>query len=124
MSRSPGPLSGLRVIASEQAVAAPRDDDTAVTGMAGHVVWLNHRKRSVALDVKSDGGRRALRGLPVAADVLLPNLGPGALERIISHDELTRVAPRLSTCRISGYGPHGPYRERKAVALLVQGRPG
>lgn len=149
MSRPTGPLSGLRVVAIEQAVAAPlcsrhladlgadvvkverpdggdfaRDYDTFVKGMASHFVWLNHRKRSVALDVKSEGGRGALRELLATADVLLSNLRPGAIERVVSPEELNEINPGLVTCQISGYGPDGPYRDRRAFDLLVQGEAG
>jgi itaconate CoA-transferase len=149
VSESRGPLAGLRVVALEQAVAAPlcsrhladlgadvikierpgggdfaRDYDTFVGGMASHFVWLNYRKRSVVLDLKSPAGKDALFGLLETADVFLSNLSPGAVERIASDRELEELNPGLVTCQISGYGPTGPYRERKAFDLLVQGEAG
>lgn len=149
MSDSKGPLAGLRIIALEQAVAAPlcsrhladlgadvikverpgggdfaRDYDTFVRGMASHFVWLNYRKRSVVLDLKLPAGKDELLRLIKTADVFLSNLSPGAVERIVSEGELEEVNPRLVTCQISGYGPTGPYRERKAFDLLVQGEAG
>src|SRR5689334_23444713 len=79
------PLAGLRVVALEQAVAAPlcsrhladlgadvikvervdggdfsRDYDTYVDGMSSHFVWLNRNKRSLALDLKSEQGKGIL----------------------------------------------------------------
>jgi crotonobetainyl-CoA:carnitine CoA-transferase CaiB-like acyl-CoA transferase len=144
-----GPLAGLRVVALEQAVAAPlcsrhladlgadvikverpdggdfaRDYDTFVKGMASHFVWLNYGKRSVVLDLKSPDGKAALCQLLKSADVFLSNLSPGAVERIVSDSELQELNPRLVTCQISGYGPTGPYRERKSFDLLVQGEAG
>ena len=149
MSNAQGLLAGLRVVALEQAVAAPlcsrhladlgadvikverpgggdfaRDYDTFVKGMASHFVWLNYRKRSVVLDLKSPDGKDALRQLLTTADVFLSNLAPGAVERIVSDRELDELNPRLVTCQISGYGPTGPYRERKAFDLLIQGEAG
>jgi crotonobetainyl-CoA:carnitine CoA-transferase CaiB-like acyl-CoA transferase len=149
VSETAAPLAGLRVVALEQAVAAPlcsrhladlgadvikvempgggdfsRDYDTFVNGMASHFVWLNYGKRSVALDVKSSDGRASLLRLLETADVFLSNLSPGAVERIVSDPELEQLNPRLVTCQISGYGPSGPYRERKAFDLLVQGEAG
>jgi len=143
------PLAGLRVVALEQAVAAPlcsrhladlgadvvkverpgrgdfsREYDTFVDGMATHFVWLNHGKRSVVLDLKSPAGRRSLLGLLRSADIFLSNLSPGAVDRIVTRDQLDEVNPGLITCQISGYGPAGPYRERKAFDLLVQGEAG
>jgi itaconate CoA-transferase len=143
------PLAGLRVIALEQAVAAPlcsrhladlgadvikvervdggdfaRGYDSFVHGMASHFVWLNRGKRSVALDVKTGRGRAALLALTDTADVLVSNLGAGALDRIVTDEELAARNPRLIRCAISGYGPSGPYRDRKAYALIVQGEAG
>jgi itaconate CoA-transferase len=143
------PLAGLRVVALEQAVAAPlcsrhladlgadvikverpdrgdfsRDYDTFVRGMASHFVWLNYGKRSVVLDLKSRAGKDALLQLLESADVFLSNLSPGSVERIVSDTELDELNPALVTCQISGYGPDGPYRERKAFDLLVQGEAG
>jgi itaconate CoA-transferase len=143
------PLAGVRVVALEQAVAAPlcsrhladlgadvikverpgggdfsRGYDTFVKGMASHFVWLNYGKRSIVLDVKSKEGRATLLRLLETADVFIANLSPGAVDRLVPKDELEQLNPRLVTCEISGYGPSGPYRERKAFDLLVQGEAG
>ncbi|WP_330175943.1 CoA transferase [Streptomyces sp. NBC_01498] len=144
-----GDLRGIRVIAVEQAVAAPlctrhladlgaevvkierpgggdfaRGYDEAVHGMASHFVWLNRGKRSVVLDLKTEPGRRALRDLLAGADVLVCNLAPGALNRIITDEALAELNPRLVRCYLSGYGPTGPYADRKAYDALVQGEAG
>jgi itaconate CoA-transferase len=142
-------LAGVRVVAVEQAVAAPlcsrhladlgaevlkierptggdfaRDYDRAVHGWSSHFVWLNHGKRSVALDLKSAEGKDVLRTLAADADVLVSNLAPGALERIVADDDLAAANPRLIRCYLSGYGPRGPYAHRKAYDALVQGEAG
>jgi crotonobetainyl-CoA:carnitine CoA-transferase CaiB-like acyl-CoA transferase len=142
-------LAGLRVVALEQAVAAPlcsrhladlgadvikverpdggdfsRGYDDFVKGQASHFVWLNYGKRSVVLDLKTAEGRDALVRLLVTADVFLANLGPGALDRILAGYDLETINPRLITCQVSGYGATGPYRDRKAFDLLVQGEAG
>ncbi|MFJ5685775.1 CoA transferase [Streptomyces sp. NPDC093099] len=142
-------LRGVRVIAVEQAVAAPlctrhladlgaevikierpgggdfaRGYDEAVHGLASHFVWLNRGKRSVVLDLKAEPGREVLRRLLRDADVLVSNLAPGALERIVPDEELARLNPRLVRCYLSGYGATGPYATRKAYDALVQGEAG
>jgi itaconate CoA-transferase len=144
-----GPLSGIRVVSIEQAVAAPlcsrhllelgadvikiervgsgdfaRHYDHAVDGDSTHFVWLNTGKRSVALDLKHPAGVGVLHRLLSTADVLLSNLGPGALDRIISAPIMAQQYPTLIRCAITGYGPTGPYRDRKAYDLLVQGEAG
>ncbi|MFC0434015.1 CaiB/BaiF CoA-transferase family protein [Kutzneria buriramensis] len=144
----PGPLTGLVVVALEQAVAAPlatrqladlgarvikierpgvgdfaRGYDRTVHGQSSHFVWLNRGKESVELDVKED--TEVLRALAARADVFVQNLAPGAAERLgFGAAELSSAFPRLITCDISGYGSDGPYRDRKAYDLLIQSEAG
>lgn len=144
------PLDGIRVVALEQAVAAPlctrhladlgadvvkverpdggdfaRRYDSSVRGQATYFVWLNRGKRSVALDLKSESDREVLLALLGRADVFVHNLGPGAVERLdLGWDELHRRWPGLIDCAISGYGLDGPYRDLKAFDLLLQGESG
>jgi itaconate CoA-transferase len=144
------PLAGIRIVAWEQAVAGPlatrhladlgaevikierpdggdqaRHYDTTVNGLSAHFVWLNRGKRSLVLDLKDPAGLRALHELLRHADVFVYNQGPGAADRLgIGLDELSRLYPALVQCAISGYGSDGPYRDRKAYDLLVQGEAG
>jgi itaconate CoA-transferase len=144
------PLADISVIALEQAVAAPfctrqladlgadvikierrdggdfaRNYDGDLRGISGHFVWLNRGKRSIILDLKAASGREALGRLLARADVFVHNLGPGAVERLgFGYDELRATNPRLIWCGISGYGPDGPYRDKKAYDLLLQGEAG
>jgi itaconate CoA-transferase len=140
------PLDGVLVVALEQAVAAPfatrqladlgarvikveregsgdfaRDYDRTVRGQASYFVWLNRGKESIELDVKSDRGQRILAALLARADVFVQNLAPGAADRLgLAAADLRARHPRLICCSVSGYGPDGPYRQKKAYDLLVQ----
>lgn len=144
------PLVGLTVVSVEQAVAAPlasrhladlgarvikierpgtgdfaRQYDTTVRGMSSHFVWLNRSKESLSLDLKHEAGAEVLRGLLGRADVFLHNLAPGAMRRLgFDSDSLRLAFPRLIICEISGYGPDGSYRDKKAYDLLVQSEVG
>ncbi|ASR37255.1 carnitine dehydratase [Prauserella marina] len=140
------PLSGVTVVAVEQAVAAPlatrhladlgarvikverepggdfaRAYDTTVLGQSSHFIWLNRGKESITLDLKSERGIDVLRALLARADVFVQNLAPGAAERIgLGAESLLADHPRLIVANISGYGPTGPYRHKKAYDLLLQ----
>ena len=142
------PLSGIRVVALEQAVAAPfcsrqladmgadvikverpdggdlaRAYDGALNGLSAYFAWLNRGKRSIVLDVKTDA--RVMRRLLARADIFVHNLAPGAVERLgLGYEELAAVHPGLIWCGISGYGPDGPYRDKKAYDMLVQAESG
>src|SRR5205085_3170968 len=144
------PLAGVRVVAWEHAVAAPlatrhladlgadvvkverpdggdfaRDYDSAVHGLSAYFVWLNRGKRSVVLDLKDPHERHAFDMLLDRADVFVHNQGPGAAERLgCAYAALKARNPGLISCAISGYGPDGPHRDRKAYDLLLQGEAG
>jgi itaconate CoA-transferase len=143
------PLAGVRVLAMEAAVAGPfatrhladlgadvikierpegdfaRRYDAAVKGLSSYFVWLNRGKRSVVLDWAQPRDREALDLLLEGADVLVHNLGPGAMDRLgLSAGELTAKYPRLVHAGISGYGAGGPYEDKKSFDLLVQGESG
>ena len=66
---------------------------------------VNRNKRSVALDLKTDAGRRAARALAARADVLVENFKAGAAERLgLPFEEVGRDNPGLVWCSISGFG--------------------
>ncbi|MCT4368849.1 CoA transferase [Yangia mangrovi] len=143
------PLTGLKVVAVEQAVAAPfatsrladagaevikierpegdfaRGYDDVAAGQSSYFVWLNRGKTSVALDLRSEAGRTELARLLEDADVLVQNLKRGALGRLgFTPERLARDYPRLITCSITGYGEGGPMADRKAYDLLIQAESG
>jgi itaconate CoA-transferase len=144
------PLAGVRVVAFEQAVAAPlatrhladlgadvikvervgegdfaRAYDTAVHGTSTWFAWLNRRKRSLTLDVKHERGREIADRLVGRADVVIQNFAPGAFDRLgLSVEQLHRRYPSLIATSITGYGEDGPYRDRKAYDLLLQAETG
>jgi itaconate CoA-transferase len=144
------PLDGILVVALEQAIAAPfctrqladlgarvikverpdggdfaRSYDERVRGMASHFIWCNRSKESLTLDLKHPEAATILARLLTNADVFVQNLAPGATARLgLSYDALHERYPRLIVCDISGYGAWGPYRDKKAYDLLIQGESG
>ena len=74
---------------------------------------LNRNKRSIRLDLKQEGGRRALIKLAESADVLVESFRPGVLDRLgVGFDVLSQTNPALVYCPITGYGQDGPNRDR------------
>jgi itaconate CoA-transferase len=145
----PQPLSGLLVVALEQAVAAPmctcrladagarvikierpegdfaRGYDTLVHGESAYFVWLNRGKESVVVDLTQAADRALLGRMLAKADVFVQNLKPGAAGKLgFAVDRLRRDYPRLVVCSISGFGESGPYAQRKAYDLLIQAESG
>jgi itaconate CoA-transferase len=143
------PLEGIKIIAVEQAVAAPfcssrladagaevikverpegdfaRGYDAAAKGQSSYFVWLNRGKHSVVIDLATKEGRQNLEEQIAGADVLLQNLKPGAMDKLgFSIARLRKAYPALICCSISGYGDDGPYADRKAYDLLIQAESG
>ncbi len=95
---------------------------------------INRGKKSLTLDLKSEEGWAVMRRLVGTADVLLEGFRPGVMERLgLGYDALAEVNPRLVYCALTGYGLHGPYRQRAghdlnyiglAGLLELTGRPG
>lgn len=144
-----GALDGIRVIAVEQAVAAPfcssrladagaevikierpegdfaRGYDAAAKGQSSYFVWLNRGKQSAVVDLATKEGRAELEKLIASADVLVQNLKPGSMDKLgFSRERLLKDYPRLISCTITGYGDEGPYAHRKAYDLLIQAESG
>jgi len=71
------------------------------------------------------GEERPILVILSRCDVFIHNLAPGAVERLgFGYDELAEKHPRLIWCGISGYGPDGPYRDKKAYDMLIQAEAG
>ena len=85
----------------------------------------NGGKRSVTVNLKSNGGRAVFRRLLGTADVLLENFRPGVLARLgFGWEELRRDHPGLVYCAVSGFGATGPESDRPAYDQVVQGLSG
>jgi alpha-methylacyl-CoA racemase len=85
-------------------------------------VALNRGKRSVRLDLKTQGGREALLRLARDHDVLLESFRPGVLDRLgVGWERLREVNPGLVYCAITGYGLTGPNVARSGHDLNYLG---
>ncbi|TCL80117.1 MULTISPECIES: CoA transferase [unclassified Rathayibacter] len=144
---SPAPLAGVRVLELGNFIAAPtagrlladfgadvikverpgtgdelrkwRLHPGSTTSMLFHT--LNRSKRSVALDLRTEEGRDAVRGLAAECDVVLENFRPGTLERWgIGPDVLNEANPELVIGRISAFGQTGPLSSRPGFAAVAE----
>jgi crotonobetainyl-CoA:carnitine CoA-transferase CaiB-like acyl-CoA transferase len=145
-----GPLEGLVVADLSRVLAGPfatmllgdlgadvikvehpgGGDETRAWGppwQGGHSTYylaVNRNKRSVALDLKTDAGRRAARTLAGRADVLVENFKAGALERLgLGFEEVARDNPGLVWCSVSGFG-RGAGADLPGYDFLVQAMSG
>jgi crotonobetainyl-CoA:carnitine CoA-transferase CaiB-like acyl-CoA transferase len=142
---TPGPLAGLKVIEICTTIAGPActrllgdfgadvikiepPEGDPVRQMGQHVgdvslyaASILRNKRSVALDLKTPGGRELAFQLIARADILVENNRPGVLERLgLGYEALSARNPGLVMVRISGYGQTGPYAERPGYGAICE----
>ncbi len=113
-----GPLCGDLLAAAGASVIkveSTKRPDGARRGPTPFFDLLNGRKRSVALDLRSDRGVAALRALVRQADVVLEASRPRALEQlgIRAADEVAGGGPQIWVS-ITGYGRRGEAAGRVA----------
>jgi crotonobetainyl-CoA:carnitine CoA-transferase CaiB-like acyl-CoA transferase len=79
-------------------------------------------KRSIALDLKTEGGRDALKRLVRDwADVLIENYRPGAFKALgLGYEEMARLKPRLVYASMTAFGQDGPRGNQTAYDHAIQ----
>ncbi len=93
--------------------APPMHPGVPASAASALFLSLNRGKRSVRIDLKTEGGRDVLLRLVAEHDVLLESFRPGVLERLgVGYERLRQENPGLVYCAISGYGQDGPHRGR------------
>ena len=147
---APGAMTGLRVIdltrvlggpyctqiladhgADVIKVEPPAGDEVRDWGPpfheedAAYFVGINRNKRSIGLDLASEGGRVVLMKMLESADVLIENFKPGTLDKWgIGNDVLRAKFPKLVHCRISGFGADGPRGGNPGYDAIIQAMTG
>jgi crotonobetainyl-CoA:carnitine CoA-transferase CaiB-like acyl-CoA transferase len=96
-----------------------------VAGQSSPFARLNRNKRSIALDIKADQGKRVLRQLLNGVDVLVENLRPGALARLgYDYETVREINPRIIYVSASGWGQDGPLAALPGLDIMAQARSG
>jgi formyl-CoA transferase len=145
MTRSTGPLAGLRVIELGTLLAGPfcgqllgdfgaeiikveppgQGDPMRVWGREkahGKSLWwpvVARNKKAITLDLRQAEGQELLKSLVAEADFLLENFRPGTLEKWgLGWEELSAINPRLIMIRVSGFGQTGPYSRQAGFGAI------
>lgn len=91
-------------------------------GFSSGFIATNRSKRSIVLDLQSNGGQQVLRDLIQWADVLVENFRPGVMERFgFDYESCRALNPDLIYVSINGFGDEGPHVERRVYDYVIQG---
>ncbi len=138
-------LEGVRVIDFTQAMAGPfvtmllgdlgadiikieplTGDQTrrwfppSMGGLSAYFLSVNRNKRSLAINLKTEEGRKILRRLAENSDVVVENFRPGTMERLgLTYEIAREINPQIVYCSISGYGQNGPRKDQPGYDLTV-----
>jgi crotonobetainyl-CoA:carnitine CoA-transferase CaiB-like acyl-CoA transferase len=86
---------------------------------------LNRGKRSIRVDLKSEGGRAVFLRLARDADVVLESFRPGVMDRLgVGYERLRAENSGLVYCAITGYGQDGPFAARAGHDMNYLARTG
>ena len=147
----PPPLAGIRVLDFTHVLAGPfctrlladlgaevvrvessKHPDhpwpsTFVSEDGRHASYLNtnRSKRSIAIDLKNQMGRKIASRLAAVADVVIENFSAGVMDRLELDDASLRATnPKLIYVSMSGYGHNGPRRDWTSMNMNLQGYSG
>lgn len=145
------PLEGVRVIDLSRIIAGPNctmqlgdmgaeiikvevpesgDDSRRMkppeVGGEGHFyLAFNRNKKSIAIDMKTDAGRKLVLQMAAASDVFVENFRPGVAKRLgVDYETLRELNPSLVYCSVSAYGQEGIMSDRPGLDPVFQAEMG
>ena len=145
-----GPLDGMRVLDLTKTIAGPyctqilgdlgadvikveqpkvgddfRSGNPVVRGVSYYFLLFNRNKRSLTLDLKTEEGKEIVYKIARGSDIFVENFRPGTAKRLrVDYATIHEINPKIIYCSVSGFGQDGPYRDRAAYDLVLQGMSG
>lgn len=146
-----GPLSRIRVLDLTRALAGPYctmmlgdmgaevikvespeggDDSRSwappyIGRESAYYLSCNRNKKSVTLNLRSEGANRILSDLIKFSDVLVENFRPGVMEKMgFPYAALKAMNPQIIFCSLTGFGTQGPDAQKPGFDLIAQGMSG
>ena len=99
--------------------------DDVIYGHSSAHIWVDRNKESIELDLKTDEGVEIFHQLAEQTDVVVQNYSPGTVDDLgVGYDDVRDGNEDVVYVNISGYGQEGPYRDRKAYDMVMQGETG
>ena len=100
--------------------AGPYPGDLPNAEASGLFLYLNGRKKSVTINIRSEAGRGIVRRLAGEADILFEDFGPGELSAWgLGYEQLQSENRALIYVSMTNFGQTGPYRDDPATDLTL-----
>ena len=85
----------------------------------------NRGKKGLAIDMRSEEGKKVVMDLVSQVDVVIENFKSGTLEKLgIGYEEMIKVNPGLIYGSIAGFGTHGPLSHLPCMDIIAAARSG
>ena len=98
-----------------------KDRNVNDTNESAYYLSINHNKKSVAVDIKTEEGQQIIHQLLQTSDILIENFKVGGLEKYgLGYAQLKDRYPKLIYCSITGFGQSGPLAEEPGYDLMAQ----
>lgn len=139
-------LSGLKVADFSQGVAGPysammlaqagasvtkvepiegdwaRTLGAAFGDYCAHAITVNLGKKSISLDLKSEGGLKIAHQIAAEADVVIESFRPGVMSKFgLDYASVSKSNENVIYLSVTGYGQEGPYNDRPVTDGAIQG---
>ncbi len=144
------PLEGVKILDFSQVLAAPfcgmmladlgaqvikverpgsgdisREYGPYINDISLYFCQYNRGKRGLAVDMRTEAGKRVVMDLVAEVDVVIENFKAGTLEKLgIGYNEMIKVNPQLIYGSISGFGTHGPLSHLPCMDIIAAARSG
>ncbi|HEX5476615.1 MAG TPA: CoA transferase, partial [Burkholderiales bacterium] len=114
---------GARVIKVEQPGAGDetRSFEPLLAKDSAYYFACNRSKESITVNLRSEEGRKIIRGLAARADVLVENFPVGTMARHgLDFPVLSSLNEKLVYVSCTGFGQTGPYAQKKGYDTVFQ----
>lgn len=145
-----GPLNGIKVLDFSQVLSAPfcgmmladmgaevikierpgagdisREYGPYVNDISLYFCQYNRGKKGIAIDMRSDEGKKVVLDLVSQVDIVIENFKAGTLEKLgIGYEKMLEVNPGLIYGSISGFGTYGPLSHLPCMDIIAAARSG
>lgn len=97
------------------------ETDDGEPGDAAYYLCANRNKRSIAVNLREEAGRKIIRELAAQSDVVIENYKTGGLKKYgLDYESLKAVRPDLIYCSVTGFGQTGPLSAQPGYDFLIQ----